>query len=203
MSTLFRTVRGGAIATAVFALSACSNAGALGSILGGVLGGGAQGQEVAGTIRGVDTRSQQLALQQSNGSTVQLGFDNSTKVVYNNRLYAVTALENGDEVVARVGQANGGAYYTDSIYVTRSVTTGSSGGSVENVQSLQGVVRAIDRGNGLFQVDAGGNVLLTVSLPYNLSSADRNAFNNLRNGDYVRFYGVYLNTTRVELRQFY
>ena len=45
--------------------------------------------------------------------------------------------------------------------------------------------------------------VLTVSLPYNLSTADTNKFNSLRSGDYVRLYGVYLNNSRVELRQFY
>jgi hypothetical protein len=30
-----------------------------------------------------------------------------------------------------------------------------------------------------------------------------NRFNNLRIGDFVRFYGVFLNNNRVELRNFY
>ena len=40
-------------------------------------------------------------------------------------------------------------------------------------------------------------------MPYNASRADVQRFQNLRNGDNVRFYGVYLNNSRVELRQFY
>jgi len=42
-----------------------------------------------------------------------------------------------------------------------------------------------------------------VSLPYNARSSDVNRFRNLRSGDNVRIYGVYLNNSRVELRQFY
>jgi hypothetical protein len=42
-----------------------------------------------------------------------------------------------------------------------------------------------------------------VSMPYNPRQSDVNRFNNLRVGDQVRFYGVFLNNSRVELRQFY
>jgi hypothetical protein len=168
-----------------------------------VLGGGG-GNEVAGTIRGVDTRNQQISLQQSDGSSVALAYDNNTKVVYQNQLYSVTNLESGDQVTARVQSTNNGGYYTDSVFVTQSSST--SGGSTTgsgNVQTLQGTVRQIDRTSGLFTIDASNSVTLTVSLPYNPSRADQTKFQNLRTGDYVRFYGVFLNNSRVELRQFY
>src|SRR2546423_15582416 len=106
------------------ALSACSQAGALGSVLGSVLGGGmgggGQGSQVSGYVQGVDTRSQQLYLQQPGGQTVTLVFDNNTQVVYNNQRYPVTSLERGDEVTARVQSSNNGAYYTDLVQVDRS-----------------------------------------------------------------------------------
>jgi hypothetical protein len=47
------------------------------------------------------------------------------------------------------------------------------------------------------------NGIVTVSMPYNARRQDVTTFQNLRNGDNVRLYGVYLNSTRVELRQFY
>jgi hypothetical protein len=195
-----RAARFGAAALSAVALGACSQAGTLGDILGGLLGGG--GSQVAGTVRGVNTSSQQISLQQSNGQTVSLGFDNQTKVVYQNRNYAVTSLESGDQVVARVQQLQNGGYYTDSVQVTQSVEGSASGGGSGNVQSLQGTVRQIDRNNGLFTVETGNNVILTVSMPYNLSSNDRSRFQNLRSGDFVRFYGVFITNSRVELRQF-
>jgi hypothetical protein len=207
MTTTLRHARRSA--AVILLLTACSSgAGSgIGEILSGVLGGGsAQAAQAAGTIRGVDTRNQQISLQLSNGQTVALGFDNNTKVVYQNQLYAVTNLESGDQVVARVKDAGNGAYYTDSVSVTQSVQSTSGTGSASssgNVQSLQGTVRQIDRTNGLFTLEAGNGVMLTVSLPYNTSTTDRNKFNNLRSGDGVRMYGVFLNNTRVELRQFY
>ena len=204
-----RFTRSGAVVLMLGALAACSNSGAIGDVLGSVLGGGqqqAQAAQAQGAIRGVDSRSQQISLQLTNGQTVALAYDNQTKVVYQNQLYAVSNLEPGDQVVMRVRDAGNGAYYTDSIHVTQSVSpsggtgTGSTGSA--NVQALQGTVRQVDRNNGLFTLDAG-NVVLTVSMPYGASRADVNRFQNLRPGDQIRFYGVFLNNSRVELRQFF
>lgn len=193
--------RAAAVAIAAIVTSACSQAGQLGDILGSVLGGGAS--MVSGAIRGIDTRAQQISLQQSNGQSVALTYDNQTKVVYQNQLYSVTSLESGDQVNARVQQLQNGAYYADSVAVTQPVGGSvGTGGTSSNVQSLQGTVRQIDRTNGLFTIDAGNSVTLTVTLPYNASTTDVNKFNALRSGDYVRFYGVFLTTTRVELKQF-
>ena len=203
MTLIQRAGRGSAVALACLAIAACSNAGTIGDILGSVLGGGTNGNLLAGTVRSVDTRAQQLQLQQSNGQTVALAWDNNTKVVYQDRSYSVTSLEYGDQVNARVQQLQNGGYYTDSVVVTQPVSGSTTTGGTQGVQSLTGTVRSVDRNNGLFSIDAGNGVLLTVSLVYNASNADVTRFNNLRSGDYVRFYGVYLNNTRVELRQFY
>ena len=199
---MFRNIRakvGGAVALAAV-VSACSSLGSVGDILGGVLGGGAG--QVSGTVRGVNTQSSFLTLQQSNGQDVDLQFDNQTRVVYQNQTYTVTSLDPGDQVSARVQQLQTGGYYTDSIVVVQPVN--NPGGSVNTgtVQNLQGTVRQIDRTNGLFTVDAGSGVIITVSLPYNASSTTVQRFNSLRSGDFVRFQGVYVNQTRVELRQF-
>ena len=173
----------------------------LGNILGGVLGGGTQASQLSGTIRGVDTRAQQIAIQQSNGETVPVSYDNQTQVVYQNQNYSPTALENGDRVTARI-QANGSQYYTDYVQVDQSVNS-SVGSSNANVQLLQGTVRQVDLRNGLFTVDVNNNATLTVTMPYNPSSSDVNRFNGLRTGDFVRFYGTYLSSSQVQLRQFY
>lgn len=205
MTRVDRMARGGLALVAVTVVSACSQAGALGSVLGSVLGGGQQqqqGGQVSGTIRSVDTRNQQIALQQSNGQTVGILYDNRTKVVYQNREYAVTNLENGDHVTARIRQTQNGGYYTDLVQVDQSATSSTGSTSSSSVQQLQGTVRRIDASNGWFEIDAS-NARLTVSMPYNPSQADQTKFRNLRNGDVVRFTGVFLNNTRVELRQFY
>ncbi len=195
----------GAVTAALFVsvAGACST-NSLGNVLGGVLGGGQQ-QELSGTVQGVDTRSQQIFLQESNGQTIGIGYDSRTQVVYQNQTYSVNSLERGDQVTARInnnnGSSNGNGYYTDYVRVDQSVS--STGGTTSgNVQTIQGNVRQVDVSNGWFTVNTNNGVI-TVSLPYNARSTDVNKFRNLRTGDYVRLYGVYLNNSRVELRQFY
>jgi len=191
-----------AAAAALISVTAGACAGnQLGNILGGVLGGSEQQSgQLSGTIRGVDTRSQQISIQQSNGQTVPISYDNQTQVVYQNQNYSPTALENGDRVTARV-QASGNSYYTDYVQVDQSVT-GNVNGTSGNLQLLQGTVRQVDRQNGLFTVDVSGNYTLTVSMPYNAATNDVTRFNSLRSGDFVRFYGTYVSSSQVQLRQF-
>ena len=202
-----RITRITALSATFIALGACANSGGLGSVLGSVLGGlgGSGGQQLAGTVRSVDTRNSQISVDQSNGQSVAVGYDQNTKVVYQNKLYAITNLEAGDQINVRIQTTQNNGYYTDSIAVTQPAQNGGTGTGTtsESIQQLQGNVRSIDRNNGRFTVDASANVSLTVSMPYRATSADMNKFNNLRVGDYVRFTGVYLNNSLVELRQFY
>ena len=203
MSTIQRIRLGAAAALMVATVGAC--AGQLGNVLGGVLGGGGQsGQagQLSGMVRGVDTRSQQISIQASNGQTVPISYDNQTQVVFQNQNYSPTSLEYGDQVTARI-QANGNSYYTDYVQVDQSVSSNGSGSVPSNVQLLQGTVRQVDRRNGLFTVDMNNYNTVTVTLPYNVSTNDLNRFNSLRSGDQVRFYGTYLNSSQVQLRQFY
>lgn len=205
MTMIQRFTRGATAAFAVLALTACSQAGTLGSVLGSVLGAGQN--QLNGVIAGVDTRGQTVSIQQSNGQTVAVAYDNQTRVVYNNQTYAVTSLERGDQVTANI-QSNGAqGYYTDLITVTQPVnaggTAGGNTGGNTSVQLFQGTVRTVDVNNGWFTMDVSGYGTVTVSLPYNTSSADQTRFRNLRSGDAVRLYGVWLNQSRVELRNFY
>ena len=185
----------------IAATGACSSG--LGNVLGSVLGGGGQQQQsgqLTGTIRAVNANNQQITIQQSNGQSVAVSYDNQTQVVYQNQRYSVNSLEYGDRVTASVRQAQNG-YYTDYVQVDQSVSTTGTGSS-GSVQSIQGNVRQVDSRNGLFTVESNNGVL-TVSLPYNPRSADVDRFQRLRQGEYVRFYGVFLNNSRGELRQFY
>lgn len=205
MMTIARAARAGAASVLVFASVACSSTGGLGEILGGVLGGSGSGSQVSGTVQGLNTRNQQIGLQQSNGQSVTLNYDNRTQVVYQNQQYPVSSLEYGDRVTARITNSNNSnsGYYTDLIQVDQSVSTSGSGSVSGNVQTFEGTVRNIDRTNGLFALEARNYGSVTVSMPYNVRQQDLNRFQNLRNGDFVRIYGVALNNSRVELRQFY
>jgi hypothetical protein len=200
MPTIQRIRQGAAAALMLASVGAC--AGQLGNVLGGVLGGGnAQSSQLSGTIRGVDSRSQQISIQ-SGGQTVPVSYDNQTQVVYQNQNYSPTSLEYGDRVTARI-QTSGNSYYTDYVQVDQSVNGTSAGTVSGNVQLLQGTVRQVDRRNGLFTIDMNNYNTLTVTLPYNVSSNDLNRFNNLRSGEQVRFYGTFVNNAQIQLRNFY
>jgi hypothetical protein len=201
MTLVHKVARSAAVAL-IFGASACSGAGGLGSVLGSVLGQGQQqGGQVSGYIQSVDTRSQQVYLQQQNGQTLALAYDNNTQVVFQNQRYNVLNLERGDQVTARVQSMNNGGYYTDYLQVDQSVSTAN--GTGQNIQTLQGTVRAVDQSNGLFTIDLQSGNRVTVQLAQRLNQADINRFRSLRSGDYTRFYGVYLGQARAELRQFY
>ena len=199
MTTMKSMTRGAVVALMTVSIGACASS-QLGNILGGVLGGNSQSSQLSGTVRNVDSRSQQIAIQTSNGQTVPVSYDNQTQVVYQNQNYSPNALEYGDMVTARV-QPAGNAYYTDYVQVDQSVTS-SNGALSSDVHLLQGTVRQVDRRNGLFTIDMSNYSTITVTLPYNVSSNDRNRFNNLRSGDRVRFYGRYLSNAQIELAQF-
>ncbi len=194
MKHLAKTI---ALSAAVVA-GGCAQTGGLGDILGGVLN--APAQTLAGTVQGVDTRSQQVFVRTSDNQTVAVNYDDRTDVVYQNQNYRVDALESGDQVNLRIQATNNGGYYTDRIDVTSSVSGGNTGG---DVQTLQGTVRQVDLTNGSFTLATSNQGVLTVTLPYNPRSTDLNRFRSLRQGDYVRLYGTYLSNSRVELRQFY
>ena len=196
--------RGAVAAGMLAALTACSAVSSIGNVLGCIIPGGGSQSQVSGYVSGVDTRAQVIGLQQPNGQPVNLLFDNQTKVVYNNQSYPVTSLDRGDQVTARIQNTSNG-YYTDLVQVDQPVngSAGSSSSASGTVQSVQGTVRQIDRQNGLFTLDVSNGTRLTVSMPYSPNRADLTKFQNLRSGDVVRFAGVYLNNSRVELRQFY
>ena len=198
--TIQRIRRGAAGALMLASVGAC--AGNLGNILGGVLGNGGGSSQLSGTIRGVDSRYQQISIQTNGGQTVPVSYDNQTQVVYQNQNYSPTALEYGDQVTARI-QANGNSYYTDYVQVDRSVSSNGSGTVSSNVQLWQGTVRQVDRRNGLFTVDMNNYSTVTVTLPNNVNTNDLNRFNNLRSGDFVRFYGTSLSSAQIQLAQFY
>ena len=202
MTNMQRIGRTGAVLLAFLGASACSNAGSLGNILGSVLGSG-NGNELAGRVQSVDTRNQQLGITQTNGQTVAVRYDNQTRVIYNSQNYPVTALESGDEVVARIQDNGNGNYYTDSITVTQSVNNGGSGNNPAGVRSYQATVRSVDFQSGRFSINNGAGYDIIVSMPYNPSEADRYKFERLARGQNVRFYGVPLSSERIELKQFY
>lgn len=109
---------------ALVLLTACSNLGALGDILGGLGGiGGAQQQQgqVEVEIRQVDVNAQRIHVRTRTGETGSVRFDNQTQVIYRQQSYPVTALEPGDIAVMQVQEIQGNELYASRIEVTQNV----------------------------------------------------------------------------------
>ncbi|HSL69853.1 MAG TPA: hypothetical protein VK864_06395 [Longimicrobiales bacterium] len=193
------TLRGGlgAISTALVLTTTAACSGGLGNVFDGVFN--APGEQRSGTVQGVDTRSQTLFIRESDGTIRALQYDNRTRVVYQNQTYAVSSLERGDEVTARVQDTGNDTWYTDYVQVNSSASGGAGGGTL---YTLTGTVRQIDTYNGWFIIETQNSGRITISLPYNPRSADVTRFRGLRTGDRVSVQAVYLNPTRYELRQF-
>ena len=136
-------------------------------------------------------------------------YDNNTRVSYRERDYAVTNLEPGDYVAMRAQQDRDGRYSTDLITVKESVQerggySGSSSGSgnVGGLDKLEGRVESVDSRRGTLEIRDRSNRLVVVSLPYNAPRAISDRLNRLREGDYVRMEGRFLNRDRFELENF-
>jgi hypothetical protein len=103
------------------ALLTAGACGSLGNVLGSVMGNGTQQGQVAqinGTVRGLDTRSQQINIQDnSNGQSYWVQYDNRTQVVYRNQTYPATSIRQGDNVTARIQVVASNSYYTDYVQI--------------------------------------------------------------------------------------
>lgn len=197
-----RAFRPAAAGLILATIGGCSSMGGLGSILNGGLGGQQTSNQLSGSVLGVNTRSQQIGIQQSNGQSISVSYDNNTQVVFQNQNYSPTSLERGDRVTATIQDNGNGAYYTNYVLVNQSVRGNTSGQSA-NVQTFQGLVGQINRANGWFTMDDNNVGRVTVVLESGVSRADIDRFNNLRSGDGVRFYGYRTSNSQVSMRQFY
>ena len=167
------------------------------------------GSDLVGEVRDVDTRARQIELSTDAGRKFLVRYDNNTRVSYRQRDYAVANLEPGDYVSLRAQQDRDGRYFTDLITVKESVQErGSYGGdssgsaNVERLEKLEGRVEFIDSRRGTLEIRDRSNRLVVVSLPYNAPRAITDRLNRLREGDYVRMEGRFLNRERFELENF-
>jgi hypothetical protein len=185
-------------------LAGCAELGQLGSL--GDYGNWG-GSELAGEVRAIDTRARQIDLSTDNGRRFLVRYDNNTRVSYRQRDYAVADLEPGDYIAARAQQDRDGRYFTDLIIVKESVQErggygGGGGGNVARLERLEGRVEYVDSRRGTFEIRDRSNRLVVVSLPYDAPRAISDRFKRLREGDYVRVEGRFLNRERFELENF-
>ena len=167
------------------------------------------GSDLVGEVRDVDTRAREIELSTDAGRRFLVKYDSNTRVSYRQRDYAVANLEPGDYVALRAQQDGDGRYFTDLITVKESVQerggyggSSSGSGSTGRLERLEGRVEFIDSRRGTLEIRDRNNRLVFVSLPYNVPRAISDRLSRLREGDYVRMEGRFLNRERFELENF-
>jgi hypothetical protein len=194
----------GLLSLIVLFLAGCAELGQLGGLSDY---GNWGGSELVGEVRAIDTRARQIDLSTDNGRRFLVRYDNNTRVSYRQRDYAVADLEPGDYVAARAQQDRDGRYFTDLITVKESVQEragygAGGGGNVARLDRVEGRVEHVDSRRGTFEIRDRSNRLVVVSLPYDAPRAISDRFKRLREGDYVRVEGRFLNRERFELENF-
>jgi hypothetical protein len=177
--------------------------------LGGYGGAGTNGNDVIGEVEYIDPRSREIEVRTDRGRTAIMRYDDRTQVIYRQRNYSVSNLEQGDYIVARVRQDRDGRDYTDTITVRESVQdrsgrgSGGSGGSVSSrFDRVDGRVEYIDARRGTFELRDSRNRMVLVSVPFNAPRQVIDRYNRLREGDQVRIEGRSVGTDRFELDNF-
>jgi hypothetical protein len=131
-----------------------------------------------------------------------------THVVFHGYSYPADALQAGD-IIAFVPAPRPNPYIdTVRLQVPVQARSGVSPYARATVpapraQMVEGTVERIDYDHGVFDLrPRNGGRPVTVALPYNARGADVDNFRRLRNGDYVRVEGEFVNADNVQLMAF-
>jgi|SRR5262245_33328168 len=192
----------GLLSLAFLPFAGCHELGHVGGL--GDYGGIDSSSDVVGEVAYVDTRAREIEIRTDSGRTSVLSYDNNTQVIYRQRNYAVSNLEKGDYVAARVQRDRDGRSFTDTITVSetaqdRSYSSGGGGGRMDRVE---GRVEYVDSRRGTFEMRDQRNRLVVVQVAFNAPRNVSDRFNRLRNGDYVRIEGRSVSSDRFELENF-
>lgn len=105
------------------------------------------GSIVHGTIRSIDTYNRRLTVDRGYGSNVVISYSANTPVYFNNRTYAVSSLEVGDEIDIRTTTSGSSTIGASDITVTRSISGTSGSSTSSGYSTIRGTVRSIDTYN--------------------------------------------------------
>jgi hypothetical protein len=164
-------------------------------------------EEIFAEIDRVDTASRQLHLRPDNSRDRVVGYSADARVLYRGREYSISQLESGDKVSMQLKQDSRGNFSTDLIRVQESIQDrNQSRGGVTSpgpgIQTLDGRVEQLDVQRRSFEIRDQSRDRVVVSLPSNAQRSDVDRFQVLRDGDYVRVEGRFLDRQRFELATF-
>jgi hypothetical protein len=108
---------------------------------------------VHGTVRSLDTYARTISVDPGYGSYMTINYASNTPVYYNNRTFAISDLEVGDQIDAHVSDLGGGRFNAQDITVTRSVN-GGGGTYGSQVSTIRGTVRYVDPSTRTISMDS-------------------------------------------------
>lgn len=148
--------------------------------------------ELAGTLSGevetVDDVRREILVDTEDGD-VTVRYDDDTPVLYEGREYRATALETGDLIRVDTRDVAGERWVVGSIDVLESVqerSGGVPGGGFEAGDRIEGRIEWIDDRRGEFGVRTDRLGVVTVEVPFDSARIERDRFDALDDGDYVR-----------------
>lgn len=165
-------------------------------------------EDVVGEVTRLDTSSRQIYLRATDNRPRVVGYSAGAQVLHRGREYSVTQLQAGDVVALQVKRDPWGNFYTDLIRVQESVQDRyqSRGGDARpgsRIQTLDGRVEQVDFQRRSFEIrDQQSRERVIVSLAASAQRSDVDRFRALRNGDYVRVEGRFLERDRFEVETF-
>lgn len=164
-------------------------------------------EEIFAEIARVDSGSRQLHLRPEDSRDRTVGYSADARVLYRGREYSIAQLERGDKVSMQLKQDSRGNSYTDLIRVQETVQDRNQSrrdddGPGARIQTLDGRVEQLDFQRRSFEIRDQSRERVIVSLPSNAQRPDVDRFRELRDGDYVRVEGRFLDRQRFELAAF-
>ena len=164
-------------------------------------------EEIFAEIDRVDTSSRQIYLRPEDSRNRVVGYSSDARVLYQGRQYSIAQLERGDKVSMQLKQDSRGNSYTNLIRVQESLrdrnqSRSGDAGPGFRMQTVDGRVEQLDFQRRSFEIRDPSRERVMVSLPSNAQRSDVDRFRALRDGDYVRVEGNFLDRERFELVTF-
>ncbi len=164
-------------------------------------------EEIFAEIARVDSGSRQLHLRPEDSRDRTVGYSADARVLYRGREYSIAQLERGDKVSMQLKQDSRGNSYTDLIRVQETIQDRNQSrrgddGPESRMQTLDGRVEQLDFQRRSFEIRDQSREAVIVSLPSDAQRPDVDRFRALRDGDYVRVEGRFLDRKRFELATF-
>jgi hypothetical protein len=164
-------------------------------------------EEIFAEIERVDTSSRLLHLRTEDNRDRVISYSSNARVLYHGRDYSIAQLERGDQVSMQLQQDGRGSSYTNLIRVQessqdRNPSQAGDTGSSTKIQTLDGRVEQLNIQLRSFAIRDHSSAPVVVSLPSNAERLAVDRFRALRNGDYVRIEGRFLDERRFEMASF-